>query len=250
MHSPIIETTKRPGRHGRLRPVAPIAIALVSFGLLVPACSHAPSGPRVAGAGSSAPPTASSSASVLGSALAYSQCMRNHGIGDFPDPDSSGTINLKDLPNQGSHPDLQPDGSRFQAAERACQSLQPTEPAAQQRRDAAQALEWSQCMRAHGVADFPDPDSTGDIHVASIRAAGIDVSSSQFQAAANACRHYQPNTIRVPGGTVRHERDGQGIRSTVRAFSPAMSLASSSGTSRSACSSPARLLGHIVSECG
>jgi len=126
--------------------------------------------------------------------------MRNHGITDFPDPDSSGNIDIKGLLDEGSHPDLQPDDARFQAAQRPCQSLQPTESAAEQRRDAARALEWSHCMRNHGVASFPDPDSNGDIHVASIRAAGVDVTSPQFQAAARACQQYQPNTIRVPGG--------------------------------------------------
>jgi hypothetical protein len=186
---------------GSPRPsLATFAIALVTFGLLGAACSHASSGPGVAGAGSSAPPTTSSSGGALGSALTYSKCMRNHAIADFPDPDSRGNIDIKDLLNEGSHPDLQPDNSQFQAAERACQSLQPTESAAQQRQDAAQALEWSHCVRAHGITSVPDPDSTGNIHVASIRAAGVDVTSSQFRAAARACQQYQPNTIRVPGG--------------------------------------------------
>jgi hypothetical protein len=124
--------------------------------------------------------------------------MRTHGIADFPDPDSSGNIDLKSLhPAAGS--DLDPNDPRFKAALTACKSLQPTQSAAQQDQDAAQALKWAQCFRAHGVPNFPDPDSNGRISVGSLRRAGIDT-NPQFQAAAAACAQYQPTSIHVPGG--------------------------------------------------
>jgi len=52
-----------------------------------------------------------------------------------------------------------------------------------------QALAYSQCMRAHGVADFPDPDAQGNIvqHVSGNQP--DDRNSSVFQAADTACRH-------------------------------------------------------------
>src|SRR5262245_25566958 len=46
---------------------------------------------------------------------------------------------------------------------------------------------YSACMRAHGVRNFPDPDSNGGIH-----AAGIDKGSRAFQAAYQSCRSLAP----------------------------------------------------------
>jgi hypothetical protein len=202
MHVSITLTAKRPRRRGPLLRVVPLATLLTCVGLLAGACSHASSVPGVASAGSSTPDATTSSGAAHGNALAYSQCMRGHGLADFPDPDSSGTIDLKPLLLAGSHPDLNPDDSRFQAAQRACQSLQPTESTSQQHQDATQALQWSRCFRTHGFPDFPDPDSTGDVRVGAIRAAGIDVTTTLFKAAARECEQYQPSTDQVPGGRV------------------------------------------------
>jgi hypothetical protein len=51
-----------------------------------------------------------------------------------------------------------------------------------------QLLKWAQCMRQHGV-DVPDPVN-GRIVFHGNRP---DPNSSQFQAAQNACKRYQPN---------------------------------------------------------
>jgi hypothetical protein len=53
-----------------------------------------------------------------------------------------------------------------------------------------QMLEFSECMRSHGVAKFPDPTSTGGIDFGS--GSGIDPNSPQFQAASEACQKYVP----------------------------------------------------------
>jgi hypothetical protein len=45
-------------------------------------------------------------------------------------------------------------------------------------------------MRAHGVPDFPDPNSQGQLIVA---APNLHVSSQQAQSADQACRHLLPN---------------------------------------------------------
>jgi hypothetical protein len=50
-------------------------------------------------------------------ALKYSQCMRSHGIGSYPDPDGHGTIKV------AAGPGIDPTSPRFQQAEHACQSL-------------------------------------------------------------------------------------------------------------------------------
>ncbi len=52
--------------------------------------------------------------------LAFSKCMRAHGIKDFPDP-SNGGLSLR--AGQGS--DLNPNNAQFQAAQQACQGNLP-----------------------------------------------------------------------------------------------------------------------------
>ena len=47
-------------------------------------------------------------------------------------------------------------------------------------------------MRSRGVPNYPDPDSSGGI--AKETAQQLGVSSSQLQAALNACQHLLPNT--------------------------------------------------------
>ena len=54
-------------------------------------------------------------------------------------------------------------------------------------------LEYSECMRAHGVRNFPNPV---DGHLTLSPSTGINPHSATFQAAANACAAYRP-----PGGT-------------------------------------------------
>jgi hypothetical protein len=182
-------------RPGRLRRAGLIAVALISVVLVAAACSHGSSGPRVAGVGSSTP-TAQSSAGAHPNPLAYAQCMRSHGLTDFPDPNASGQIDLKNLhPQPGS--DLYPDDPRFQAAATACQSLSPIVSASQRQHDAPQMLRWAQCMRAHGI-NTPDPDSNGQWP----RDASPDINSPQFPAAVTACKQYETPSNRVPSNQV------------------------------------------------
>jgi CubicO group peptidase (beta-lactamase class C family) len=54
-------------------------------------------------------------------------------------------------------------------------------------------LAYAECMRAHGVGDFPDPV---DGHIVLTPASGINLSSPQFEAASTACASLAPS-----GGT-------------------------------------------------
>jgi hypothetical protein len=51
---------------------------------------------------------------------------------------------------------------------------------------------YSHCMRSHGVPNFPDPDSSGQLPKGDAQRFGV--SSSQLQAAQQACQHQLPNT--------------------------------------------------------
>ena len=83
--------------------------------------------------------------------LKFAKCMRSNGVADFPDPSGNGTISVDGL---------NPQSSQFQGAAKVCRKLLPNggQPSpAEQAAALAQALKLSQCMRAHGITDFPDP---------------------------------------------------------------------------------------------
>jgi hypothetical protein len=48
------------------------------------------------------------------------------------------------------------------------------------------AVKFAECVRAHGVPHFPDPDASGNFNF------GVDVSEAVFTAAVNACKALQP----------------------------------------------------------
>lgn len=48
------------------------------------------------------------------------------------------------------------------------------------------AVKFAECVRAHGVPHFPDPDATGNFNFA------VDVSAATFTTAVNACKALQP----------------------------------------------------------
>jgi hypothetical protein len=84
--------------------------------------------------------------------LAFSKCMRAHGVTNFPDPNGRG-INIGGT-------GINPRSPSFAAAQSACFKLMPgggpnsQKATAQQIRQADKA---AQCMRAHGVTGYPDP---------------------------------------------------------------------------------------------
>jgi hypothetical protein len=128
--------------------------------------------------------------------LAYSQCMRSHGIADFPDPQSQADGGVS-LPRMSPHGDLDPNNPQAQAALQACHSLLPTGVGAQQppNQQAMQAaLKLSQCMRAHGFPNYPDPQVTGGAKPEiSLEGTGIDQNSPAFQTAQQTCRSLLEN---------------------------------------------------------
>jgi hypothetical protein len=69
-------------------------------------------------------PSPAQVAKARSQALAFSACMRKHGVPDFPDPQfSGGRISIRVKGGKGS--DLSPSSPVFQAAQKACQSKLP-----------------------------------------------------------------------------------------------------------------------------
>ncbi len=177
--------------------------AIVGFALLASACGGTSPSASVAQLGTtttSRPAKGSSNDNGNGSPLAYAQCMRAHGVPDFPDPNSQGGFTLQGGPNS----DLSPNSSAFQQANEDCQRFTPTSglghgpSPAQVAQAQAQALKFSQCMRSHGVADFPDPvfhsGGGGGISISIKAGPGSDLTpnSPAFQAAQTACQKLLP----------------------------------------------------------
>jgi hypothetical protein len=164
--------------HSRAR-LAAMAAVMVGTALLTAACGGSSSS---TGSGSS--PDAGGTAQSQ--QLAFARCMRAHGVTDYPD---SGVLIQ---PRPGS--DLDPNNPIYRAARQACQSLLPRANVnpAQAAQNLADALKFSKCMREHGITNFPDPgphDGPGGGE--GIYLGGIDFNSPQYQAAKQACRHYQ-----------------------------------------------------------
>ena len=145
--------------------------------------------------------------------LALAQCMRGHGVPDFPDPSASGGYTLtSDGSLAGNGGTVSIESSQVQAAYGECRHLLPGGPSisqleqdvqqAQQRQ--AQALpallKYSQCVRGHGVPNFPDPGQSAP-SPAQGQAGAINPSSPQVQAALSACQHLLPAGAHVSMNT-------------------------------------------------
>lgn len=113
-------------------------------------------------------------------ALTYSQCMREHGLSEFPDADAEGRIRLK----LGS---IDPDSAVFREAGAACRALAPAGWGDAQAApgDAEVMLAFARCMREHGVPDYPDPDPSAGLRVLGPDA---DPNDPKVQAALESCK--------------------------------------------------------------
>ena len=163
---------------------AALAVAVGCGALVMSACGSTSSHPDVAHLTTTTPasaPTDSASTKGQPSPLAHAECMRSHGVPDFPDP---GPIQI----DVKAHPDLDPNSPAFVTAQKACLSLAPGGTAGNTVSPQLQAaaLAYSACMRTHGFPKFADPvfDSRGE-HI-SIN--GIDTDSKQFQNADENCQ--------------------------------------------------------------
>jgi hypothetical protein len=167
-------------------------ITVMAAALLAAACSGSPSS-----TGSGGSPTAGGSANSQ--LVAYSRCVRSHGIPDFPDPASG------DIPKETAQ-QLGVSDSVLRAATGACADLWPYQARtqAQQRQQLTDDLKFAQCMRSHGVPNFPDPTSSdGRVEfVISVSRDGFDPHSPQILAKARGCEHVLPAGSGLPSVTV------------------------------------------------
>ena len=183
--------TRRPLRRGLF------VIALTTGGLLGAACSGSPSS-SVANLGTMSTTTQTSSSQTAGSngstpsrykaALTYVDCMRSQGVANYPDPTNDGQINVdfahggKDgTPASGGIDRMSP---QYISADKTCRHLLPggVPTPAENQLALAEELKFAQCMRSHGVANFPDPTNAGVV-----RLLGVDQNAPQYQSAQKVC---------------------------------------------------------------
>lgn len=91
-----------------------------------------------------------------GAAIDFSQCMRDNGVQDFPDPDASGQLTIDSIANNTN---IDTESPSFEQALAACRDLQPAGFTGYTRTEEQQAaaLVFAQCVRDNGLTDFPDP---------------------------------------------------------------------------------------------
>src|SRR5580700_5583144 len=137
----------------------PILAAMAGLALLTAACSGSPSSTGSSG---------SSNGSANAKLVAYSRCMRSHGVPNFPDP-------VGGVPPKVTAQELGVSSSQLQVAQGACQHLFPATggsltasslqqcylahvcPQALVQQALSAGREFAGCMRSHRVPNWPDP---------------------------------------------------------------------------------------------
>jgi hypothetical protein len=157
--------------------------AAFACALLITACGSSSSG--TGGTGTAA-------AANREPALQLANCMRSHGVTNFPDPSAGGAIQI------GPQSGINPRSPAFQAAQKSCARYAPIKggPTTMSASERRKALAFAECVRAHGVPNFPDPSLTtpsGAHFAIALRGmvfaftSAFDPRSPAFRHAASAC---------------------------------------------------------------
>ncbi|NUR71416.1 MAG: hypothetical protein HOU81_11390 [Hamadaea sp.] len=173
-------------------------VAAVLLSLVTAACA----GGSAQDTGSAATPSATPRPAGSPSRIAFSHCMRTHGVPNFPDPDSKGNY-------QATGPGaLGVSSTQYEAAEQACLSQLPTGGSLEEQTNQClwfgacppallQQLmnierQYAECIRTHGVPNWPDPEiNKGNRPAFNLSKAGIDPDSmgtARFEALDRDCR--------------------------------------------------------------
>ncbi len=127
--------------------------ALAAVALIGAGCSNG-SAEQGDTAGSSATTGASGSgeskqATARDRAVRFAECIRSHGVGDFPDPNEKNEFEYG----------VSVSPAVWKRATTACKDLQPpgTLSAKRTPKQQSASLRFAQCIRENGVKDFPDP---------------------------------------------------------------------------------------------
>ncbi|HEX3511977.1 MAG TPA: hypothetical protein VHT27_12850 [Solirubrobacteraceae bacterium] len=195
-------------------------MGLLAAGALIAGCGGAsPTNGGVASLGSHTSSSHTSTGSAAASeghegsaqsqAVAYTACIRAHGVPTFPEPQvsehgGSTSVRMAVPASVGENP-------KFKGAQEACRKLlpgggpgrqAPLTPAQQE-----QYLKAVACIRAHGVPSFPDPTfSGGGAHIEHINRYK---NAPAFKAAVQACESLIPGGANGTGGHAQEAAPGR-----------------------------------------
>lgn len=161
------------------------AVALMAgLMLLVSACGGTSSGSTSNNKSGNSGTSHTGTAGATGP-VAFAQCMRQHGVTNFPDPSGGRFLisgNVQNNPN-------------FQPAVQSCQHLMGPNGISggggAGGSHNSQLLAFAHCMQTHGVPQFPDPTAGGAIGLPQ----GVDPNSPSFQAAWHKCQKNLPGNL-------------------------------------------------------
>jgi hypothetical protein len=160
----------------------PLAAAAIAAAAVIAACgSSSPSSST--SSDSSDPSTQAQRQQAEQAAVRFADCMRSHGVSDFPDPSTA--------PRQFKNA-FESKSPAFRSALTSCQHLLPggglrSNNAPPSQAQIAAELAFARCLRGHGFPSFPDPTSTGELSHEMLANAGIDIHQPAAVGAADAC---------------------------------------------------------------
>jgi len=180
----------------RVKRVGGLTLVLVAVAAGLSACGGGSPGAAssssttaaAASSGGSSSGGSSSSAGGTSQELEFAQCMGKHGV-NIPAAPGSGSSTGGGSPTFLGN-NFTPNSPAVQAAEKACAKYAGAQGVAPgvQAQVLKDQLKYAQCMRSHGVSEFPDPGSNGGFTIPK----SVNQSSSTFQAAESACNSVLP----------------------------------------------------------
>ena len=135
-----------------LRPLAVLAVVALISVISTGCGSNAPSGTGTASNSATASNSGTGGNTKLTArdkAVKFAECIRAHGVSDFPDPNAKGDFDYG----------VSVTPAVWKQATTACKDLQPPGTLSSKRTPKQQSasLRFAQCIRDNGVKDFPDP---------------------------------------------------------------------------------------------
>src|SRR5450755_5017393 len=146
----------------------------------------------VSGCGSDPPASKPVTSTVTAEMVAFSKCMRGHGVSGFPDPGAVANPEENSIGGIPIPSTINPSSPVFETAQNACQALffarfsrqgKPSLTASQK----ASLIALSQCMRTHGVPAYPDPTFPPGGGISIGFGPGVNAQSPAFKQAQATC---------------------------------------------------------------
>jgi hypothetical protein len=146
----------------------------------------------VAGCGASSSGR-TTSPTVAAQALAFSKCMRAHGVPNFPDRGDTVSGSYTSIAGIKIPSSINIESPDYQSDNKSCEGLlsavfssqgKPPITAGQK----AALIAHAQCLREHGVPNYPDPTFPTDGGIEIQTGPGVNTQSPAFQQAEKTCR--------------------------------------------------------------